>query len=192
MSTFVPRRPPSRTAGLRRSPLRSTRTSTIAPIPASAPPVATATGATSGSGSGRGGSSITRASGAARTGRLSGESAMGRAMLLLAPEGLFVDAVLLDDVSAHALHGAVHRLVVLEDPAHLAAALARLLGHVEVLAVQERRHAGVLVLGLDAEEADPHLVDPRQLQQQLERPERQQPPVRPRERLVEVRHRQRD
>ena len=49
--------------------------------------------------------------------------------------------------------------VGLEDPAHLAAVLRPRFGGVEVLDVELRRDARVLVLGLDAEEADAHAVD---------------------------------
>jgi hypothetical protein len=78
----------------------------------------------------------------------------------LAAEGALVHAIRLDDASAHHLHPAVHGVVGLEDPAHLAALLARVTrGGLEVLHIQERRHAGVLELRLDAEEPDPDAVD---------------------------------
>src|SRR4051794_4875363 len=158
-SPMLPLRPPPK-------PLRNALKSAIVASPASTPPVAAATGAESGSDS-TSWRAITRASGAlARTGRLRPSSMKG-ASLLAASEVLLVHPVALRDLAAHALHGAVHGLVVLEDPAHLAAALGRLLGHVEVLAVEQAGHAGVLVLGLDAEESDAHLVDPRQLPEQL-------------------------
>src|SRR3954468_16402581 len=133
MSSFDPRRPrpPRRIAGWRRSPRASTRIRNSVPIPASAPPVTAATGADSGICSGR--ASTTLASGTeASTGRLrlSAEgSSIGSRMLLPGSEVLLVDPVLLDDRAAHPLHRSVHRVVGLEDPAHLAAGLARRLGH---------------------------------------------------------------
>src|SRR3954466_10152569 len=164
-----PRRPPP-------SPPRSALTSAMAARPASTPLVAAATGADKGIGS-TGARSITRASGgSARTGRLR-PSSMERASLLLDPEVLLVHPVALRDSPTHPLHGAVHGLVGLEDPAHLAALLRRLLRHVEVLPVQQRRNTGVLVLGLDAEEADSDLVDRAQLGQHADPAEREQPPV---------------
>src|SRR3954454_3190083 len=185
-SLIEPRRPPPKLP-------RATFTSPITASPASTPLVAAATGADSGIGSTRA-RSITRASGtgSASTGRLRPSSeAIEGASLLPGAEVLLVDAVALGDPAAHPLHGAVHRLVRLEDPAHLAARLRRLLGHVEVLAVQQPGHPRVLPLGLHAEEPDAHLVDPRQLPQQLDAPERQQPPVGTLEGLVEVGHRER-
>ncbi len=59
-------------------------------------------------------------------------------------------------------------------------------GRVEVLDVEQRRDAGVLVLGLDAEEADPHPVDVAALAQEVPPAQRQQPPVHPAQRLVDV------
>src|SRR3954447_21410132 len=165
---ILPRFPPSLMLP-RRPPLRNALTSAIAASPASTPLVAAATGAESGIGS-TGARSITRASGtgSARTGRVGPAAGGGTrggghegASLLPGAEVLLVHPVALGDLAAHPLHGAVHRLVRLEDPAHLAAALGRLLGHVEVLAVEQAGHAGVLPLGLDAQEPDPHLVDPR-------------------------------
>src|SRR4051794_31750618 len=183
-SRMLPRRPPPK-------PPRTAFTRAIAASPASTPLVAAATGADSGMGS-TDGRSITRASGtgSARTGRLRPSEAIGGASLLPAAEVLLVHPVALGDLPLHPLHGAVHGLVRLEDPAHLAARLGRLLGHVEVLAVEQPGYARVLVLGPHAEEADAHLVDPRQLEQQLDPPERQQAPVGALERLVEVGHRQ--
>src|SRR4051812_39253103 len=157
-SLMVPRRPPPKL-------LRAIFTNPMTARPASSPLVAAATGADRGIGS-TGARSITRASGtgSASTGRVgpSGE-AIGGASLLLAPAGFLVQPVALGDLAAHPLHGAVHCLVRPEDPAHLAPGRRRLLGHVEVLAVEQPRHARVLPLGLHAEEPDPHLVDPRQL-----------------------------
>src|SRR4051812_14330149 len=185
-SRMLPRRPPPRVE-------RATFTSPITARPASTPLVAAATGADSGIDS-TGARSMTRASGtgSASTGRLRPSSeAIEGASLLPGAEVLLVDAVALGDPAAHPLHGAVHRLVRLEDPAHLAARLRRLLGHVEVLAVEQPGDARVLELGPHAEEADAHLVDSRQLPEQLDAPERQQPAVRAPERLVEVGHGQR-
>src|SRR3954463_9967138 len=180
-----PRRPPPK-------PLRAALTSAIAARPARTPEVAAATGADSDIGS-TGWRSITRASGtgSARTGRLRPSEAIGGASLLPGPEGLLVHPVALCDLAAHPLHRPVHGLVGLEDPAHLATGLGRLLGHVEVLAVEQPGHARVLELGLHAQEPDAHLVDPRQLQEQLDPAERQQAAVGALERLVEVRHRER-
>src|SRR4051812_39212931 len=131
-SRMLPRRPPPK-------PPRSALKSAIVASPASTPLVAAATGAESGIGS-TPGRSITRASGApASTGRLR-PSSIGGASLLPGSEVLLVHPVALCDLAAHALHGAVHGHVVLEDPAHLAPALGRLLGHVEVLAVEQPGH----------------------------------------------------
>src|SRR3954471_13114567 len=164
-----PRRPPP-------NPPRSALKSAIVASPARTPLVAAATGAESGIGS-TSGRSITRASGgSARTGRLR-PSSIGGASLLPGSEVLLVHPVALRDLAVHALHGAVHRHVVLEDPAHLAAHLGRLLGHVEVLAVEQPRDSRVLVLRLHAEESDPDLVDPRQLPEQPDAAERQESPV---------------
>src|SRR4051812_36627656 len=159
---ILPRLPPSRRLPRRPPPKppRAAFTRAIAARPASTPLVAAATGADSDIGS-TGGRSMTRASGtgSARTGRLRpSEEAIGGASLLPGSEVLLVHPVALGDLPAHPLHGPVHRVVVLQDPAHLAARLGRLLGHVEVLAVQEAGHAGVLPLGLHAEEPHPNLV----------------------------------
>src|SRR3954471_6338337 len=168
-SRMLPRRPPP-------NPPRSALKSAIVASPARTPRVAAATGAESGIGS-TSGRSITRASGgSARTGRLR-PSSIGGASLLPGSEVLLVHPVALGDLAAHALHGAIHRHVVLEDPAHLTARLGRLLGHVEVLAVEQAGDPRVLVLRLHAQEPNPHLVDPRQLPEQLDAAERQQPPV---------------
>src|SRR3954469_20809811 len=93
------------------------------------------------------------------------------------PQFSLVDAVAPDDPAAHRLHGAVHVRVGLEDPAHLAPRLGRGRGHVEVLDVHLRRHAGVLELRLDAEEADADAVDRGALAQEVPPAERQQPAV---------------
>src|SRR6188472_4146315 len=69
------------------------------------------------------------------------------------------DAVGLDLAAVHGLPPAVHGAVGLEDPAHLAPLDRGPLGQVEVLDVEGCRHAGVLVLGLDAEEAYAAAVD---------------------------------
>src|SRR5205085_3613050 len=117
-SRMFPRRPPPD------RPLRRTLNSAIVARPASTPLVAAATGAESGIGS-TAGRSITRASGAsARTGRLR-PSSMGAASLLPGSEVLLVHPIALGDPAAHPLHGAVHGLVGLEDPAPLAAPLGR-------------------------------------------------------------------
>src|SRR3954462_2460307 len=108
---MLPRRPPPP------NPFRSALNRAIVAKPARTPLVAAATGADSGicSPSGR---SITRGSGAwARTGRLR-PSSIGGASLLPGSEVLLVYPVALRDLAVHALHGAVHRHVVLEDPAH--------------------------------------------------------------------------
>src|SRR3954464_14093041 len=123
-SRMLPRRPPPK-------PPRATFTSPITARPASTPLVAAATGADSGIGS-TGARSITRASGtgSASTGRLrpssEEEEAIEGASLLPGPEVLLIHPVALCDLAAHPLHGAVHGLVRLEDPAHLAARLGRL------------------------------------------------------------------
>src|SRR3954465_9052600 len=109
-SRMLPRRPPPK-------PPRAAFNSAIAARPASTPLVAAATGADSGIGSTRA-RSITRASGtgSASTGRLRPSSeAIEGASLLPGPEVLLVHAVALGDLPAHAFHGAVHRLVRLQD-----------------------------------------------------------------------------
>src|SRR5687767_7116802 len=59
---------------------------------------------------------------------------------------LLVNTVLLDDPAAHPLHRAVHRLVRLEDPAHVTASRPVLLRGLQVPLVERRRDAEVLVL----------------------------------------------
>src|SRR5215210_7767327 len=120
-SSFLPRpRPPPRRSDAPLRGLRRTRTSRKVTTPTRKPPVAAATAA--------GSETSTRRSmgrGSARTGRFSDIPAnVSKAPL--------VHAVLLYDLAAHRLHGAVHSLVRLEDPAHLAALHARDLRHVEV------------------------------------------------------------
>src|SRR3954453_6618291 len=73
----------------------------------------------------------------------------------------FVDPETPHDPAPHRLHRPVHVAVGLEDPAHLAPLLRRARGGVEMLDVQGRRDAGVLVGVLDAEEPDPHPVHDR-------------------------------
>ena len=80
----------------------------------------------------------------------------------------------------------------LEDPAHLAAVLGGRGGHVVVALVEAGGDAGVLVLGLDAEREDAHLVDLLALAQGLDPAERQQPPVQLLQHLVVVGEGQRD
>src|SRR3954470_977916 len=103
-----------------------------------------------------------------------------------------VDAVALDDPAVHRLHAAVHRPVRLEDPAHLAPLDPAARGHVEVLDVERGGDTGVLVLGLDAEEADPHAVDDLLAPQVVPPAERQDPAVHAPQDLVDVGDRDRD
>src|ERR1700722_3900724 len=70
-----------------------------------------------------------------------------------------VHAIAAHDLAAHALHRAVHRLVDLQDPAHLAALLRRGFSCVEVHLVETGSDAGVLVLGLNAKREHAHRVD---------------------------------
>src|SRR4051794_29837173 len=107
-------------------------------------------------------------------------------------EGALVDAIALDDPAVHRLHAAVHRPVRLEDPPHLAPLDRRARRNVEVLDVQRGGDAGVLVLGLDAEEADPHAVDDLLAPQVVPPAERQDPAVHAPQDLVDVRDRDRD
>src|SRR5215208_5479378 len=83
------------------------------------------------------------------------------------PEFSLVDPVPPHDSSAHRLHRTIHVRVRLEDPPHLAPLLRRNGGHVEVLDVHLRGHAGVLELRLDAEEAHAHAVDRLALAQEM-------------------------
>src|SRR3954451_25043632 len=73
----------------------------------------------------------------------------------------FVDPETPDDPAAHRLHRAVHVLVGLEDPAHLAPLLRDARGGVEVLDVRRRRDPGGRVGVLDAGEAAPPAVHDR-------------------------------
>src|SRR5947207_233203 len=66
-------------------------------------------------------------------------------------ERQLVEPVALDHLAAHPLHGAVHGLVDLEDPAGLPPLLRYARGDLDVLHVQCRRNSKVLVLRLDAE-----------------------------------------
>src|SRR3954453_6157115 len=104
----------------------------------------------------------------------------------------FVDPETPHDTAAHRLHRAVHVRVGLEDPAHLAPLLPDPRGGVEVLDVERRGHARVLVLRLDAEEAHAHAVDRARPAQVVPPAERQQPPVHLLEHLVDVRDRDGD
>src|SRR4051795_3478950 len=97
-----------------------------------------------------------------------------------------VDAVALDDPAVHRLHAAVHRPVRLEDPAHLAPLDPRPGRHVEVLDVERGGHAGVLVLGLHAQEPDPHPVDDPLAPQVVPPAERQDPALHLAQDLVDV------
>src|SRR5215470_18065200 len=106
-------------------------------------------------------------------------------------ERLLVEAIPLDDRAPHALHGAVHRLVGLEDPALLARHHPVGVGRLEVLDVERRRHPGVLVLGLDAEGEDADLVHLALAEQEAQPAERQQAAVELRHHLVDVREGQR-
>src|SRR3954470_6733073 len=78
--------------------------------------------------------------------------------LLGLPNWKIVDPEAADDAPAHRLHRAVHVAVGLEDPAHLAPLLRHARRGVEVLDVQRRRHARVLIGRLDAEEAHAHAI----------------------------------
>src|SRR3954453_11106645 len=89
-----------------------------------------------------------------RSRRCPGARPSGAATLLSVAEELLVQAVALDDLAAHRLHAAVHGGVRLEDPAHLAALHDVARRFVEVLDVELRGDARVLVLGLDAERED--------------------------------------
>src|SRR6476659_11500166 len=100
-------------------------------------------------------------------------------------ERSLVKTVLLDDLAAHPLHRPVHRLVPLQDPAHLAPVdLVRLGGHLDVLEVEAGGDAGVSVVVLDAEGEDPQAVDLALAEQELRPAERQQAAVQPRHHLV--------
>src|SRR5687767_5481499 len=129
--------------------------------PARKPPVAARTGA---------GSAATRWAsviGGCSTGRTSltsertGSDSVKAASLLrgVAVQGLLVDTEGLNDVAAHRLHRLVHRGVRLEDPAGLAALLRPPGSRLEVLDVELRRHAGVLVLRQHAERPHAHPLD---------------------------------
>src|SRR5918992_1627510 len=86
------------------------------------------------------------------------ERCMRKPYLLGSPNWKFVHPEAAHDAAPHGLHRPVHVAVGLEDPAHLPPLLGRDRGHVEVLDVHRGRDPGVLELGLDAEEADPHPV----------------------------------
>src|SRR6266540_4800931 len=76
-----------------------------------------------------------------------------------------VEPVALDHLAAHSLHGAVHGLVDLEDPAGLPPLLRYARGDLDVLHVERRRDPQVLVFRLDAERenSDPvHMAPPPQ------------------------------
>src|SRR3954467_8586371 len=97
------------------------------------------------------------------------------------PVGLHLAAV-------HGLHPAVHGAVGLEDPAHLAPLDGGPLGQIEVLDVERGGYAGVLVLGLDAQEAHAAAIDDLAPAQEVPPAEGQQAPVHPAQDLVDVGH----
>src|SRR2546430_23165 len=68
-------------------------------------------------------------------------------------------AVAFDDPAPDGLHATVEGRVRLQDPARLAPTHAVPFGRIEVLYVERGGHAGVLVLPLDPQEADPAAVD---------------------------------
>ena len=74
-------------------------------------------------------------------------------------EAALVDPVTLDHAAAHPLHRPVHRVVGLEDPAHVAAARADRGRRLHVALVEGRGDAEVLVVVLDPEREDPQTVD---------------------------------
>src|SRR4051794_4025769 len=96
----------------------------------------------------------------------------------------FVDPETPHDAAPHGLHRAVHVLVGLEDPAHLAPLLRVPRGGVEMLDIQRRRDPRVLVGVLDAEEPDPHPVHDRAPPEEVPPAERQQAPVHLHQHLV--------
>ena len=115
---------------------RRTRTSTKVATPSRKPPVAAATAAGSETsaaaldrprlGEHRQGPDLASAcSGSGRAAVWHRRVYRTRARRPYAQSGPLVDAVLLDDLAAHRLHAPVHRLVGLEDPAHLAPLDAR-------------------------------------------------------------------
>src|SRR2546421_6723586 len=115
----------------------------------------------------------------------------GLALRALAEETL-VYAVALDDPPAHGLDPTIHGLVRLEDPARLAAILPLAGGLAVVLGVHCGGDAGVLVLGLHAQESHADAVDPWLVPEELEPAERQDAPVHALQDLVHVRDGERD
>src|SRR5262245_58649237 len=196
-STRCPRllSPPRRRTSTDPRGRRRTLTSRKVATPSRNPPAAAATAAGSGTGAAR---SIGLGSARTGSGRTSascwgsGRAAESGTTRRLPRQRSLIHAVLLRDRPAHGLHGPVHRLVRLEDPAHFAPLDAGDLGLVEVLRVQPGGNAGVLVGGLHAEESDPAAVDDPPPAQVVPPAERQQPAVHQLQHLVDVGDRDRD
>src|SRR3954454_18210397 len=165
--------------------------STKQATPSRNPPVAAATAAGSATGrarsigrgsasTGRGRTSASTSTGSASASSIGSGSATRRIYRWRRTAGLElarVNPVFLVDSSAQGLHPAVQALVVLEHPAALAPLDPGALGLAEVLDVQAGGHAGVLVGGLHAREADPEAVDDPLAAQVVQPAEREQAAV---------------
>ncbi len=88
-------------------------------------------------------------------------------------EQALVHAIAALNLAAHPFHGTVHRLVHLERPARLGALLWRAFGRVKLHLVEARRHARVLVGGLDPQHEHAYRIDLRALAQRGDPAERQ-------------------
>src|SRR5215211_7287750 len=97
-----------------------------------------------------------------------------------------IDPVALGDLSPHPLHGPVHRLVYLEDPARVTALLGHPCRRLPMLDVQGRCHAHVLVLRLHAERKHANAVDLPPAREEVPPTERKEPTSHPRKHLVDV------
>src|SRR5829696_9322040 len=97
----------------------------------------------------------------------------GPCSVLLAVQIALVEPETAHDAAPHRLHRAVHVLVGLEDPAHLALLLRRHLGRVEMALVEARGDARVLPLRLDAEREHAYPVDLAPVPEELRPSDRQ-------------------
>src|SRR5438067_9300896 len=187
-----------RTVPPRRDGRRSTRSRSQVAAATTTPPVAATTGAGSDAAWTR---TTGRASVPASTGApepfdracsdVRSRSSTGTATLLPGAERFLVQPIGLDDAPAHRLHAAVHRLVDLQDPPHLAASGGAAGGLIEVFHVELRGHAGVLELRLHAEREDANAGDLLLVGEEPEPAEREQAAVQLRQHLVPVEQRER-